>query len=123
MLDNRTGALLFHINALCKEGGYKIIEERELLSCFGKNAQDGEFLRRTLDFLKERGYIDIRYADEGVYCLCPLPDGRLYFENILRERSEASHRRRGAFFLTLAGAFIGSFAGALLVWLIGRLAG
>lgn len=123
MLDKRTGALLFQINALCKEGGYKIIEERELLSRQSGSAEDKECLSRTLSYLKERGYIDIRYAEEGVYCLCPLPDGRLYFENVLRERSEDSRRRRSMFALTLAGAFVGSFVGALLVWLIGLLAG
>lgn len=117
MLDKRTGALLFRINALCKEGGYKIVEEKELLSCFPQS-EDGESLAHTLSYLKERGYIDIRYAEDGVYCLTPLPDGRLYFETALRERSDDLRRKRSAFFLTLLGAFLGSLAGALLVWAV-----
>lgn len=116
MLDKRTGALLFQINALCKEGGYKIVEERELFACFSSQSEDREELSRTLAFLQERKYIDIRYAEDGVFCLCPLPDGRLYFENVLRERSEETRRRRSVFLLTAFGAFLGSLAGALIVW-------
>ncbi len=114
MLDKRTSALLFKINALCRTGSYQIVEESDLLSCFPeKTAMDTDGLRRILSYLKERGYIDIRYAEDGIYCLCPLPDGRLYFENALRERSDSARRNRSVFAVTALGAFLGSLFGAL----------
>lgn len=116
MLDKQTGALLFKINALCKEGGYQIIEEKELFSSENPAAQEAQI--KTLTYLKDHGYIDVKYADEGVYCLCPLPDGRLYFENVLREKSDATRRTRNSLLLTLFGALCGSFIGAFIACLL-----
>lgn len=118
MLDKRTSALLLKINAICQTGSFQIVEESELLACFPeKTAMDTDGLRRILSYLKERGYIDIRYAEEGIYCLCPLPDGRLYFENALRERSDDVKRYRNIFAFTVLGAFLGSLIGAFLALL------
>ncbi len=119
MLDKRTSALLLKINAICQTGSYQIVEESELLGCFPeKTAMDADGLRRILSYLKERGYIDIKYAEEGIYCLCPLPDGRLYFENVVREKSDSARRSRSNFLFTALGAFVGSLLGALLAVLI-----
>lgn len=118
MLDERTGTLLEKINEACLGGGFRIVEEGELLSCFQEAAKVGkEDLSRMLTYLEERRYIDIKYAEEGVYCLCPLPDGRLYSEKMRQQRREARSRRRELFFLSLAGAFLGAAAGALAVLL------
>ena len=119
MLDERTRILLDKINELCKEGGFKIIEENELLSCFPASAKvDGGELKRILQYLEERRYIELKYAEEGVYCLCPLPEGRLYFENALQKRYEGARRRREILCLTALGAFSGGFLGSLLVYMI-----
>lgn len=108
MLDERTSVLLEKINELCGAGGYKIAEEGELLSCLP--AGDKRELGRTLDYLEERRYIDVKFAEEGVYCLCPLPEGRLYFEKLREARSEGKRRRRE----TVLSSFLGAFFGALL---------
>ena len=43
MLDERTGILLHKLNELCAGGGFRIVEEDELISYFtGKNGADGE---------------------------------------------------------------------------------
>ena len=119
MLDQRTSILLDKINELCGESGYKIAEESELLSCFPPSMKaDKDELNRILRYLEERRYIDIKYAEEGVYCLCPLPEGRLYFENTREKRYEGARRRREIFLTTALGAFSGGFLGALLVWLL-----
>ncbi len=120
MLDVRSSRLLNRINTLCT-GGYKIVEESELLSCFPVSAGvGGEELQRMIAYLEERGYIDVKYADGGQYCLCPLPDGRLYFETAREERTDLKRRRREMLLMTAAGAFFGAFLGALLVLLIAR---
>lgn len=118
MLDRRTSLLLGKINALCEEGSYKIVEESELLSCFPtKLKADAEGLRQMLRFLRENRYIDIRYAEDGVYCLCPLPEGRRYFEG--ETQTEGGFFRRRAFMLfTAAGAFFGALLGSVAAWIL-----
>ena len=119
MLDKRTHLLLSRIAFLCADGSYKIVEERDLLACFPvKLRTDGEGLVHMLNFLREHGYIDVKYAEEGVYCLSPLPEGRMYDERMRRERTESRKRRLYLFAFTLLGAFTGAFAGAYLAAVI-----
>ena len=118
MLDGRTSALLEKINGLCGEGGFKIAEEGDLLSCFPPSDGAGKAdLKRMLADLEERRYIEVKYADEGVYCLCPLPEGRLYSEQARQRRLETRSRRREIFLFSLSGAFFGALMGALIVLL------
>ncbi len=120
MLDKRTHLLLSRIAELCSDGSYKIVEEKDLLSCFPQKLKaDGEGLAHMLKFLREHDYIDVKYAEEGVYCLVPLPEGRMYDERVKREKSESLKRRVLLFVFTLIGAFTGAFAGAgLAAWIV-----
>lgn len=119
MLDKRTHLLLSRIIELCSDGSYQIVEEKELLACFPAKLQtDGEGLVHILRYLREHGYIDVRYAEEGVYCLSPLPEGRMYDERTRRERAETLKKRLYLFVFTLLGAFTGAFAGAYLAAVI-----
>lgn len=122
MLDERGSALLEKINGICCGSGFKIFEEEDLLSSFSGGLQQEE-LKSLLCDLEEKRYIEIRYAEDGVYCLRPLPEGKLYFEALRRQRREGVRRRTDAFFLSALGGFLGSLAGAFLVWLIFFLAG
>ena len=68
MLDERTGILLHKLNELCAGGGFRIVEEDELISYFtGKNGADGEDVRAMLEYLRTGGFVVLQYADEGVY--------------------------------------------------------
>lgn len=119
MLDKRTHYLLSRIIELSSDGSYKVVEEKDLLACFPlKLKTDGEGLVHMLNFLRRNGYIDVRYAEEGVYCLSPLPEGRMYDERVRREREETLKRRAILFVFTLLGAFAGAFAGAYLAAVI-----
>ena len=119
MLDKRTSFLLGKINELCAEGSYKIVEKEELLSCFPERLHvDDEGLKQMMNYLQEHSYIDIRYAEDGVYCVCPLPEGRLYFENVREEKGKTGRNRRDIVLLTVIGAFLGAFLGSVCVWLI-----
>lgn len=119
MLDKRTSVLLNGINELCTEGSFKIVEEQELVSLFPKKyAMDGDGVRRMLVYLKDNRYIELKYADEGVYCLCPLPEGRLYFERAREQRSDTFRRRRDIVLMTAIGAFAGAFLGGIAAWLL-----
>lgn len=119
MLDRRTSAILTTINELCGSGSYTIVEKGELVSSFPKEqAPSDEELSRILGYLKSQGFLDLRYAEEGVYCVCPLPEGRRYFEQALLERRENRRHLRAVMLLSAASALIGSFIGALAAVLI-----
>lgn len=117
MLDGRTSALLEKINELCGGGGFKIAEEGELLSCFSEEISQ-EQLKQMLSYLAERRYIDVKYAEEGVYCLCPLPEGRLYFETLKEKRREGARRRADAVLTSALGGFLGALVGSLVAFVI-----
>lgn len=119
MLDKRTGILLGKINEICSEGSYKVVEEGELLSCFpARYAVDRDGLATMMTYLEEHSYIDVRYAEEGVYCVTPLPEGRKYTESAREERTTSFRRRRDTVLLTAVGAFLGAFAGAILAGIV-----
>ena len=121
MLDEKTGALLSAINERCGEGCYKIMEERELLGGFPRGAVDKAALDAMLSHLADGRYIDVRYAEEGVYCVRPLPEGRRYSEEVRRERTERFLRRRDALLCSLFGALAGGFLGSLVFWALSLL--
>lgn len=119
MLDERTGLLLSAVNGYCEKGSYKIVEESELLGVFpAALGVDGENLKAMLLYLEEHGYLEIGYAEEGEYCVRPLPEGRLYFERMKREKRERLHRAVCAFLLALFGGFAGGFLGALTAYMV-----
>ncbi|MDE6273669.1 MAG: hypothetical protein K2L87_01310 [Clostridiales bacterium] len=124
MMDKRTTYLLNKINELCSEGSYKIVEQDELLGCFPQKLKmDGDGLGQCLGYLKEHRLIDVKYAEEGVYCLCPLPEGRTYFESVKEQKSDAFRRRRDIVLMTALGAFFGAFIGSVCAWLLTTLIG
>ncbi len=119
MLDKRTHLLLSRIALLCNDGSYRVVEEKDLLSSFPEKLKtDGEGLLHMLKYLREHGYIDVKYAEDGVYCLSPLPEGRMYDERTRRERREGIKRRTALFVSALLSAFAGAFAGAGLAVLL-----
>ena len=119
MLDKRTSVLLAKINELCAEGSYKIVDKEELLASFPERLHvDEDGLKQMISYLEEHRYIDVRYADGGVYCVCPLPEGRLYFEEVREVKGQTGRNRRDIVLLTVIGAFLGAFIGSVCVWLI-----
>lgn len=117
MLDRRTGQLLEKLNALCARAAFCIVEEEELLFA----GEDGESIKGMLGFLKDRGYLELGYAEGGEYCVRILPEGRLYFERAAAEKREEQKRNLReslcAFFGALGGAVLGGGIVALFVLL------
>lgn len=123
MLDERTGILLGVVNEMCEKGSYQLVEESELLKRLPPACGvDGVTLRAMLNYLEDGNYIEVGYAEEGEYCLRPLPEGRLYTERLRKEKREAMRRRRDSLLLALAGGFSGGFFGSLAAWLIAAVA-
>lgn len=105
-------------------GSFKVLDAADLLSAVPSGGDEAE-VAGALRSLSAEGYIEVRYAEGGTYCLRSLPKGRAHGERVRAERERAEReeaRRRRAwrrgvlavFFSALLGAFAGGcLAGAL----------
>lgn len=109
MLDKDATALLAAVNEACRGGGFKIVEEEDFVRAVPKEA-----IPRTLSLLEENHFIELRYAEEGTYCVRTMPEGIRYLELSKREQAERERTRRDVFL----GAFFGSAAGSAAVILL-----
>ena len=114
MLDKQNEKIIKRLQKLCPDGTYKVFEVEELLNLFDlkKDALDNDF-----KYLKDNGYIDIKYTDESVICLCLLPKSRQ-----LEEQEKAKSYSHGNIMkvMLLSGVFnaIMAFLGAFIAMLI-----
>ena len=116
MLDKRTAAVLEAINTLSAEGSYKIIEVAEICAMLPRRAAlDENGVHDALQYLKDRGYISIKYADEREYCLCPLPRGRQYVETEQSDKTEKRKHYNSYLRATFFGAMLGAVVGGAIV--------
>ena len=114
MLDRRTGRLLQKLNELCTSAAFCIVGEEELIF----EGEDGESVKGMLGFLADRGYLQLRYAEEGEYCIRMLPDGRLYFERAAAQKREEKNRARVQALCAFLGALTGGILGGGIVALM-----
>lgn len=103
-------------------GSFKVLDVSDLLSCIPAEARaDGAGVSDALRSLSAEGYIEVRYAEGGTYCLRSLPKGQAYGERVRAERVRAAEegerrrraRRRGLF-AVFVSALLGAFAGGCL---------
>lgn len=103
------------LEKLCGDGKYKIIDEHDLTSSFPSDYNvTRESLKEMLSYLYEHDYINIKYSDGGMYCICPLPAGRIFLE----KKKEVSNEYKTRYLLPASFAFFGSFTGAFIATLI-----
>lgn len=122
MLDKRTKKLLFVINEQCKVGSFCTLEKEELVSSLPQRFLfDQNNLRQCLHYLCREGYVEIKYQDESVVCISPLPKGRREYETF-QEEQNVRQKKTKVYALFAGGAFLmqilGSFAGIALYFLI-----
>ena len=122
MLEKLTHLLLKEISEICGDGGYKIVETEELLACFKDEPVPRKALDGMLTYLRENGYIDVRYAEGDLYCLTLLPLGRVYAERERAVRTENKRKYFCVFLMTALGALLGGFLGALFASFVGGMA-
>lgn len=116
MLDEKSEAVLTAVNGLCADGGFKIIEERELLRLLPAETEN---VGRILSFLEEKRFIELRYAEEGTYCVRTMPAGRSYAERTAYEKTERGRSRRETLLCAALGAMLGGAAVSLIALLVG----
>lgn len=115
MLDKRTLKLLDILNNECQGAGYKVFYINDLKLMLPESlALDENGIRESLSALSEREYISVKYQDDLEVCLCPLPKGRLVFENRLDEEIEKKQSARKYFLFSALGGFLGGFLATIL---------
>ena len=118
MLDEKSEAILSAVNDLCGGGGFKIVDEEDLRRALSNGEGD---VGKILSFLEEKKLIELRYAEEGTYCVRTMPAGRSYAERSRMEISEREKRRRDVLLYAALGSFLGSFVATALCVLAGVL--
>lgn len=119
MLDKRTGILLSFINETCKEGGYEVIERGEIFEKFERKIPiDEQTLNHCLNYLEENKFIDVRYKDDNLICVCPLPSGRYYFEREREAEFQRETDRKKLFLLCALSSFVAGFFSSFVAALI-----
>ncbi len=113
MLDESSAALLAAIIGACPGGGFVILEEEELRRAMPRGAD----VAKSLSCLEERRFIELRYAEDGTYCVRTMPAGRSYAERSEAENSERRRARRETFRYAFWGSFAGGSLGAVLLLL------
>ncbi|MBR5226573.1 MAG: hypothetical protein IKV69_00700 [Clostridia bacterium] len=122
MLDKRSkSALRFFVDE-CSEGSYKIVETEDIIKHLPKNLKvDADAVAQIIKYLENGEYISVKYADADQYCLCPLPFGRQFIENIDQEEN---HKKQNRFFAlkngltTFIGSLLGAFIGTLIYYML-----
>lgn len=113
MLDEKSLRLFTAIHEKCGDS-YKILEEGDLVNVFrAGEGVDGAAVRDMIFRLEGHRFIDVRYADDGEYCMCSLPEGVRFIEEASGEKRAAVRRRGGEIVLVLFSSFFGGFLGAL----------
>ena len=93
MLDKRSEVLLRIINKECNEGSYKVIDVDDILRLMPNRFKvDLETINQLMNYLKSGDYISIKYSDNEVFCVSPLPRGRRMFELEKEERHLSKKR-------------------------------
>lgn len=119
MLDIKSKLVLKILMKECPGGSYKIIEEGDIINAMpGKYRVDSDGLQHILAFLERQDCIIIKYDDDGVYCLCVLPQGSEILENDTKKGKEKKKITKIIWLCLML--FLLIFAGALAASLVAR---
>ena len=111
MTEAKKAAMLLYLNDECKEDGYEIFSDEDFLTLYPPAlGVKKEEIERAVRALNEEGYIDVRYAEGGTYCISVLDKGRNYESQALCVKFGALRRVSPAFWY----AFFGGACGGLL---------
>ena len=100
MLDKRSEALLRIINKECNEGSYRVLEVDDLIRLMPKKFKvDFDTISQLMGYLKTGEYVSVKYSDNEVFCVSPLPRGRRIFEVEQEEKNINNEAKLKKFFL------------------------
>ena len=108
MLDERTSALLQCVTDGCKGGGYKIFTLDDFREPDGNAMGEGN-VDEILERLQDEGFIAVKYAGGGMYCIKTLP----YCTEYSKREEERKNEEKGRFSRFEYASFFGSFLGGI----------
>lgn len=121
MTEAKKAAMLLYLNDECKDEGYEIFSDEDFLGLYpAALGVKKEEIARTVKQLSSEGYIDVRYAEGGTYCLSVLEKGRKYEveEKPLTVRFNPFRALSPVFLPAFLGGAFGGFSAALIVALV-----
>ncbi len=119
MLDTKSGLILKIILNECKDGGYKLLEKNDLLSCLpSKYRVEEEELDKIIYGFEKDELISIRYDDEKVYCICTLPKATKILETQKNNNVVYKFNFFLFFVLTFIACLCSSFISGIILNLI-----
>ena len=122
MLDIRTKTILKYLTSECTEGSFRVIEVSDLMACLPKKFKpDNALVAQCMEYLEKGNYISIKYKDNSMYCVSPLPFARQILESESNERQKVrKFVKMGSmlYILIFVFAFLGSFMAILVYGMI-----
>lgn len=120
MLDKKTEAVLQVLSEQAKDG-YTVLQKQQLIALVPQKYQlDTKTFCSTISFLKEQGYVDVKYQDRDAVCLSVTVKTRNHLEGLGETRGAKIVGNQFGLLLALVGAcaFVGAFVASLLAKLI-----
>ena len=122
MLDFRSKTILNYLVNECSEGSYRVVETSELTASLPKKVKaDTNVIEQCMKYLEKGNYISIKYKDNNMYCVSPLPFARQLLESESNERQKTKKIIRVGsmlYVLVFVFAFLGSFVAILVYGMI-----
>lgn len=115
MLDKNNLKIIKKLNKLCDGNNYKVFEYSQLSKDFDEKNNS---IKKHLEYLKENEYIDIKYSDKEVVCLCLLAKGRQVEEDLKTPRYSFNAIMKMMFISGIFSgimAFLGAFVALLII--------
>lgn len=112
-MDKLSRILLKKLNTIC-DGGYKVVDKIELSDNIGV---DVGVIEKMLKEFEDLGYIDIKYTDESLVCLCTMTKARFQLE-VGADKSAFNKKVLGLLTLTCVLSCVFAFLGGFLAKLI-----
>lgn len=118
MLDKRTDAVL---KALHKKvpSGFAVLTKTEISSSLPPSLRPSDGLERTLSFLQENDYIEMKYQDKDDVCLCLTVKADSYLSS--EQRSEKADIAAKQLWILFIGMFLAAFLGSFLATLFANI--
>ncbi len=92
-------------------GNFALIESKDIIASLpNKYKLDIESISKALSYLERNEFINIKYADDGLYCLCILPKT----DQILEKQIETKRKNSKIYWIIILITFFSSFIGSLL---------